>query len=95
MDFEQRMDEIKKKIVSSLSESGYLPDSICVYHLSFDRQTLEHWHAEVEAYKDAEDGPYFFIFEKTARGVYRWINEAKSRKNSDWHLGAEIPQKEE
>jgi hypothetical protein len=80
MQFEDRMAEIKKTIVSELSKT-YSPDSICVYHLAFDRLTLDNWRAEVEAYIDVEDGPYFIIFECKNNRVYSYFNEAKKRNN--------------
>lgn len=92
MDFEQRMAQIKEVIVDSLKDN-YLEKSICAYHLGFSATDLNNWRAEVEAYMDVEDGPYFFIFEKKDSDLHFWINETKSRKNSDMHLGAEIPPK--
>lgn len=72
------MDEIKRKIVEALQES-YDTESICVYHLEFKNVEQTQWRAEVEAYVDVEDGPYFFIFERNDSKLRYWINDARSQ----------------
>lgn len=79
MKFEDRVSGIKQLIVTCLSKKNYSPESICVYHLSFNRMTLDDWRAEVEAYIDVEDGPYFFIFERRGDRLVSWINDTRKK----------------
>lgn len=84
---------IKDRIVEALKEQ-YDPESVCVYALEFKNKEWTKWRAEVEAYKDEEDGPYFFIFERDGGQLRYWFNDARLFPNSRQCLGAEIPPKE-
>ena len=73
---------ITEKIKQALSDS-YDPDTVCVYYLEWKNEQGTEWRAEVEAYVDVEDGPYFFIFERRGSRLFYWINEAKRITNED------------
>lgn len=71
---------IAEKIKIVLQET-YDADSICVYHLEYKNEEQTAWRAEVEAYKDVEDGPYFFIFQSNGKSISCWVNEARQINN--------------
>lgn len=84
------MESIRKVIFACLEET-YDYDSICVYHIEFKNPEQTWWRAEVEAYVDMEDGPYFFIFERKDNKIHCWVNQSRSLNNALPHRGAEIP----